>query len=77
MMGTEVPSDVLGKQSHINDLIVNFYQKFTQILDGRDKENYNIGRSIKDGFIKYRKTINAINPISDMDIKYIELLPKI
>ncbi len=76
MMGPEVPSDTLGKQSHINHLIVNFYQKFTQILDGRDKENYNIGRAIKDGFINYRKTISAINPIHDMDIKYIENITK-
>jgi GTP-binding protein EngB required for normal cell division len=75
-MGTEVPNDNIGKQAYINHLIINFYQKFTQILDGRDKENYNIGRSIKEGFIKYRKNINNINPVSEMDTKYIEDISK-
>jgi GTP-binding protein EngB required for normal cell division len=75
-MGNEIPNDNLGKQAYINHLIVNFYQKFTQILDGRDKENYNIGRAIKDGFTNYRKTINDINPINDMDVKYIEDITK-
>jgi GTP-binding protein EngB required for normal cell division len=76
MLGSEVPSDILGKQTYINHLIINFYQKFTQILEGNDKENYNIGRRIKDGFVKYRSSINKINPIQEMDINYIDEITK-
>lgn len=75
-MGTDIPNDNLGKQAYLNHLIVNYYQKFTQILDGRDRENYNVGRTVKDIFSNYRKQITAINPINDMDVKYIENISK-
>ncbi len=75
-LGTSIPNDKLGKQAYINHLIVNYFQKFTQILDGRDKEKYNVGRTIKDIFTNYRQKISSINPINDMDIKYIEEISK-
>jgi hypothetical protein len=75
-MGTVIPSDKLGKQAYINHLIVNYYQKFTMILDGRDRDNYHIGRIIKELFTNFRNNICGINPIDDMDISYIENISK-
>jgi hypothetical protein len=75
-MGTVIPNDKLGKQAYINHLIVNYYQKFTMILDGRDRDNYHIGRTIKELFANFRNTIYEINPIDDMDVSYIENISK-
>lgn len=75
-MGTDIPRDKLGKQAYLNHLIINYFQKFTQILDGRDKENYNVGRTIKDLFTNYRNFICSINPINDMNVEYIENISK-
>lgn len=75
-MGPDIPRDKLGKQAYINHLIVNYFQKFTMILDGRDKDNYHVGRTTKEIFSNFRNTISGINPFDDMDIAYIENIAK-
>jgi len=75
-MGSDIPDGIFEKQSYINHLVVNFCTKFVHTLEGSDKGNYNVGRIIKDGFNEYRKKISTINPINEMDPKYIENISK-
>jgi hypothetical protein len=74
-MGVEVPTNSLGKQTYIHHLILNLSQKFVHSLDGLDKES-NIGRTIKDDFIKYKNNVCSINSIDNFDTKYIDEISK-
>jgi dynamin 1-like protein len=75
-LGSEIPQDQLSRQTYVHHLILNLSQVFIQAIDGMDKDNYNIGRHLKDNYIAYRDIINKLDPITEFDAKYIDNISK-
>lgn len=59
-MGPELPINIKDKSSLLHLLISDFCKKYIQAIEER-KNSKNIGRKIKDSFIKYKQKLNNIN----------------
>jgi hypothetical protein len=75
-LGSEIPTDQLSRQTYVHHLILNLSQVFIQAIDGTDKDSCNIGRHLKDNYVKYREAIGKLDPISEIDAKYIDNITK-
>ena len=72
-LGEDVPMSLEGKTGLVHSISSDYCQEFKQTINSK-KSKTNIGRNIKDTFIKYRENILMINPfnIKDYDNEYIE-----
>lgn len=67
-LGDGVPSTKDGQMVIVNNYVSNFYYKFTDSLKSRCISTTNVGKSIKDVFIKFRKDIHLVNPFNNTTV---------
>lgn len=64
-LGGETPITLEGKLSELGNFISEFYKFLVNSIDSKDLNN-NLGKSLKNTFISYRKNIINSNPFIDL-----------
>lgn len=65
-LGTSIPEDEETRSIYLNSLINEFVDRFINSLEQRGS-NINVGRKLRDIFIKFREDISEVNPFESAE----------